>query len=92
MTSTTDTIPAHVILTEFDNHEGVLIDLAEKQYFQLNETALLIWRGLVAGQSPGEIIRDLTSRYELSEAQAAASLGRFRQQLEQYRLCRKVQA
>lgn len=92
MQSTTHVIPDHVISTEFDNHEGVLIDLAEKQYYQLNETALLIWRGLSAGQSPNEIIRELTSRYEISKEQAAASIGRFLQQLEQYRLCSKEQA
>ena len=34
-----------VIFTDFDGKEGILVDLNTKQYYRLNETGSLIWRG-----------------------------------------------
>jgi hypothetical protein len=36
----------HVIFTDLDGLEGVLVDLNTKKYYHLNESASLIWRGL----------------------------------------------
>ena len=36
----------HVLFTDLDGLEGVLVDLNTKKYYQLNETASLVWRGL----------------------------------------------
>ena len=75
-----------VVATPFDNGEGVLIDLQGKQYFQLNETGWLIWQQLVAGQAPAQIIAALTEEYEVSEAQAQASVQRLLADLRQREL------
>ena len=34
----------HVIFTDLDGLEGVLVDLNTRKYYQLNETAALVWR------------------------------------------------
>ena len=59
----------NIILTEFDDGAGVLIDLRRKRYYQLNETALLIWRGLQQGTAMPQIIQQITETYEVSEAE-----------------------
>ena len=46
----------HVVFTEFDAGEGILVDLNTKKYFQLNETGTLVWRGLERNQTLEEII------------------------------------
>ena len=45
----------HVIFTDLNGVEGVLVDLNTRQYFQLNETASLIWRGLAKGTPVADI-------------------------------------
>ena len=64
----------HVIFTDLDGAEGVLVDLNTKQYFQLNETASLIWRGLVKGTPVAEIARELTQVYDVTPEHAQASV------------------
>jgi hypothetical protein len=34
----------HIIFTDLDGLEGVLVDLNTRKYYQLNETATLVWR------------------------------------------------
>ena len=71
----------HVIFTDLDGVEGVLVDLNTKQYFQLNETASLIWRGLTKGTPVAAIARELTEVYDvtLDHAQSSveAAVARF---------------
>jgi len=64
----------HVIFTDLDGKEGVLVDLDTRQYFQLNETASLIWRGLAKGTPIGEIAREMTEIYEVTLEHAQASV------------------
>lgn len=78
----------HVVFTEFDGGEGVLVDLNTKRYFQLNETAMLIWRGLEQGRSADEIVGELTSSYEVTPEHAASSVERLFHALTTYKLVR----
>ena len=64
----------HVIFTDLDGVEGVLVDLNTKQYFQLNETASLIWRGLVKGTPVADIAGELTALYDVTPAHAQSSV------------------
>jgi hypothetical protein len=64
----------HVIFTDLDGVEGVLVDLNTRQYFQLNETASLIWRGLLRGAAIDEIARELTQVYDVTLDHARASV------------------
>lgn len=81
--SATGLVPhEHVVFTEFDAGEGVLVDLNTKKYFQLNETAAVVWRGLEDGLSLEEIVGRITSAYEVEDARAQESV---RKALENFR-------
>ena len=65
--STTEMVPhEHVVFTEFDAGEGVLVDVNTKKYFRLNETALIVWRGLEKNRTPAEIVEEITARYDVT--------------------------
>jgi hypothetical protein len=72
--ATTPVPQDHVVFTDLDGTEGVLVDLDTKQYFQLNATASLIWRGLARGASAGQIAQELTAEYEVTLEHARASV------------------
>ncbi len=47
MSTITAPVPLnHVIFSGFDDGEGMLVDLQKKSYYQLNETAVLVWQCL----------------------------------------------
>jgi len=67
----------HVVFTEFDDREGVLVDLNAKRYYTLNETAMIIWRGLENKRTRDEIIREITDAYDVTPEHAARSLDKL---------------
>jgi len=64
----------HVLFTDLDGLEGVLVDLNTKKYFQLNETASLVWRGIEKGLSIGAIAKQMTEAYDVTLEQAVVSV------------------
>jgi Coenzyme PQQ synthesis protein D (PqqD) len=66
--------PEHVIFTDLDGVEGVLVDLNTKKYYQLNETASLIWRGLEKRLSVDLIAKEITERYQVTLDHATSSI------------------
>ena len=64
----------HVIFTDLDGLEGVLVDLNTKKYYQLNETASLIWRGLERRLPVSQIAKEMSERYEVTLEQATSSI------------------
>jgi hypothetical protein len=78
----------HVVSTVFDGGEGVLVDLNTKKYFQLNETAMLVWRGLEQRRTPEEIVAEMTARYDVTPEHAAASVERVLSDLRAQKLLR----
>lgn len=76
----------HVVVTDFDGGEGVLVDLNTKKYFQLNETAMVVWRGLEKGKTLGEIADDITGRYEVALDNATRSVERIVDNFRTYKL------
>ena len=80
------TTGTHVVATDFDGGEGVLVDLNTKKYYQLNETAMLIWKGLEQQKEVAEIIADVTSNYEVTSEQAARSVARVVNDFRSYDL------
>lgn len=78
----------HVVSTVFDGGEGVLVDLNAKRYYQLNETAMLIWRCLEKGMSDEETVREMTEAYEVTRERAARSLEKLLTNLRAYKLIR----
>lgn len=85
--STTNLRPGkHVVATDFDGGEGILVDLNTKKYYQLNETAMIVWKGLEKGKSMGEIAADITSSYEVQPDKARVSVERIVDNFQTYKL------
>ena len=76
----------HVVATDFDGGEGILVDLNTKKYYQLNETAMIVWKGLEKGKTMGEIATDITSSYEVQLDKARVSVERIVDNFETYKL------
>lgn len=76
----------HVVVTDFDGGEGILVDLHTKKYFQLNETAMIVWKGLEQGKSVGEIATDITDSYEVALDKATSSVERILDSFQTYKL------
>ena len=76
----------HVVVTDFDGGEGILVDLNTKKYFQLNETAMVVWKGLEQGKTVGEIASDITSQYEVALDNATRSVERILDNFQSYKL------
>jgi hypothetical protein len=64
----------HVIFTDLDGLDGVLVDLNTKKYYQLNETARLIWRGHEKQLPVSQIAREMTERYNVTLERATSSI------------------
>jgi hypothetical protein len=76
----------HVVVTDFDGGEGILVDLNTKKYYQLNETAMIVWKGLEKGKTTGEIAVDITSSYEVALDKARVSVERIVDNFQTYKL------
>jgi hypothetical protein len=76
----------HVVVTDFDGGEGILVDLNTKKYFQLNETAMVVWKGLEQGKTVGEIADDITTQYEVATDNAVRSVERILDNFQSYKL------
>ena len=87
MTSATELVPhEHVVFTEFDEGEGILVDLNTKKYFQLNETAVIVWRGLEKDKPLDEIVSEIVKAYEISVEHATESVRKLLDNLRAYKL------
>jgi hypothetical protein len=78
-----------VIYTDFQGSGGILVDLNAKQYYQLNETGSLIWRGLEKGNSVEDIVFEMRTIYDVSAERARASVERLLHILESRKLVRQ---
>ena len=76
----------HVVATDFDGGEGILVDLNTKKYYQLNETAMIVWKGLEKGKSVAEIVADVTATYDIDAARATQSVERAVESFQSYKL------
>lgn len=76
----------HVVSTDFEGGEGVLVDLDTRKYYRLNETAMLVWRGLERGRSFEEIVEELTGGYDVTPDRARASVEKILKNFRSLRL------
>ncbi len=74
MSNTTPVPHEHVVFTDFDGNEGILVDLNTKKYYQLNETAMLIWKGLEKRLPQSKIVDEIVANYEVTPEQAAQNV------------------
>ena len=78
----------HVVFTDLDELEGILVDLNTKKYYQLNETASLIWRGLEKRLPLSLIAEDMVARYEVTLKRAGSSIETAVRHFEMQKLLR----
>ena len=71
-----------VVYTDFQGSGGILVDLKTKQYYQLNETGSLIWRGLEKGNSVDDIALEMSTIYEVTPEHAKKSVETLLSNLE----------
>jgi len=86
MTATNLITGKHVVVTDFDGGEGILVDLNTKRYYQLNETAMIVWKGIEQGKTVGEIVADFTASYEVEPDRATVSVRRLLDSFQTYKL------
>lgn len=75
-----------IICTEFDGGEGILVDLNTKRYYQLNETALLVWKGIEKGSGIEDIVAQVVAEYEVQPEHARSSVENLMARLRSYKL------
>jgi len=76
----------HIVCTEFDGGEGILVDLNTKRYYELNETALLVWKGLEKGLAVDDIVAEVTAEYDVPVDHARSSVTNLIARLRSYKL------
>ena len=79
----------HVVFTDFDGVEGILVDLNTKKYYQLNETAMMIWKGLEKGRSSIEIAAEIAESYDITPEDALQNVEKAVKEFETNRLIGK---
>ena len=85
----TSAIPREdVIFTDLDGIEGVLVDLNTKKYYQLNETATLVWRGLEKQKPLENIVEEITQAYDVTPPRAFSSVQNLLRNLYAQKLVR----
>ena len=75
-----------VVYTDFQGTGGILVDLKTKQYYQLNETGSLIWRGLEKGNNVDDIALEMSTIYEVTPEHAKKSVETLLLNLEMRKL------
>jgi hypothetical protein len=64
------------VLTAHLEGEAVLLHLETKQYYRLNDTAAVIWKGLESGLDPTAIVGGLVQDFDIDAATAQAEVER----------------
>lgn len=78
-----------IVSTVFDDGDGVLVDLDTKRYYQLNETAMIVWDGLEKGHSVSEIANRFTSAFDVSPEHAIDTIEKILQKFQSFNLTSK---
>lgn len=89
MDSTTPVPLDDVVFTDFEGGEGILVNLNTKQYYRLNETGALIWRGLENGSTVEDIVSEMQSLYEVTREHALTSVDKLLTVLESNKLVKR---
>ena len=69
-------IPPFVLSAEFED-SVVVVNLNNKRYYILNDTAGFIWRGIREGKAESEIIDAMFLEYDATKSRIEASVGRL---------------
>ncbi len=83
---------ASCLLTELGDGTGVLLDLATKFYFTLNDTGVFVWKALVAREaaSVATLAEALSTEFAVDESTAAADTTVLVDELLRAGLCSRT--
>jgi len=71
-------LPPDVVFTDLsgaEGREGILLNVATRRYYSLNETGLAIYERLMAGDRAAQIAEHLTAGYEIDLESATRSVA-----------------
>lgn len=54
--------------------EAVLLNLADKRYYRLNESAAFIWKALERGDKRDQMLSSIVSEYDIDSAVASSQI------------------
>jgi len=78
-----------VVATDFEGKDAVVLNLATKKYYTLNETATAIWSGIEDKNAVSGLVELLVSKYEVTPEKAKVSVIETLQRLEAQQLVRQ---
>lgn len=70
------TVPDEVLTAHLEG-EAVLLHMDTKNYFRLNATAALLWKGMERGLERDQLLDTLLAEFEVDRPTAAAELDRL---------------
>jgi hypothetical protein len=70
LNTSSDVLAAHL------SGEAVLLNLSDKSYYRLNETAAAVWSGFEKGESREQILQSLVDQYDIAAEQAESDVNR----------------
>ena len=76
MESQSYAVPDEVLTAHLEG-EAVLLHMDTKNYFRLNATAAVLWKGLERGLGREALLDDLLAHFEVDRPTAAAELDRL---------------
>jgi hypothetical protein len=76
----------NVVFTPLDENSGALLHLDNKRYFTLNETGVILWRRLEAGDDRSAMARALEDEFDVTSEEARQAVDEFFDELRRERL------
>lgn len=68
------TISDDVLSAHLEN-EAVLLHMGTKDYYRLNPTASMLWRGMERGEGPAAVTSELVAHFDVDPATAGAAVA-----------------
>ena len=81
-------VAADVVATDFEGKDAVVLNLATKKYYTLNETATALWSGIESKLDVSGLVDLLLSRYEVTPEKARTSVIETLDRLQSQQLVR----
>jgi hypothetical protein len=78
--------PSRDVLVAHLSGEAVLLNLADKSYYRLNETAAMVWSSIEKGESRDTMLAALLKSYNVAEAIADNEIDEILAQFLQRKL------
>jgi hypothetical protein len=67
--------PSPAVLVAHLSGEAVLLNLSDKRYYRLNESAAFIWKALERGDGRDQVLSSIVSEYDVERETASTQLS-----------------